>query len=719
MNSARVQKRVAWILPALALWSAPAGAQGLFAEDFQNLQLEGWSANPGRGEIKLTTYQGNVSLQLTRDASLVRRIATDGASKVEIRASFAALNLEGEDACLIEASDDGALWRQIGRISDGADDGVTLHQVAAVIETDNESAGIFLGVRISGNADNDTCWVDDISVMTRRDMAVLEDVIPTDVFAGAVKPIAPFSTQAFAAPDNIKIVENNISGKLIFAGAAADNFDLYKDDFNYASTSQTLSAMPSFSIDFVHHGNDFIPVQRGPRRAAHPEWEWVFEPGVIWRDEYHDAALRVSLPFALQERNANCIHNGVISFLLDEAGTASQMVYQIGSETCAYMQFDLWGAAPVDFEQQAYPEANAVINIFEKEKDARLTQFPIDALPLADQFGSPDEVAPSAMTVFGYVDGAAHYSDGCMTRFGLYPFCDVLDLPSYSLAKSTVAGLAAMRLEKLYPDAMASMISNYVPECAGDDWRGVTFSHALNMSTGVFDSDAHEADESGAKMFEFFIAETHAGKIETACTAFSHQRSPGNAFVYRTSDTYVLGAAINAFLREKTGDASADLFDSLVAPLWSALGVSQTALGTRRTYDDVRQPFTGWGVTLHRNDIALIVNFLQNGGMIDGEPMLDQAMLKAAMQQAPSDRGLRAVIDTQRYKNGFWAWNAGPATGCVGDMWIPAMSGYGGLAVAMFPNRASYYYISDGGAYAWRRAAVASNKMKPFCEVPE
>lgn len=715
----RLQQMLIVFLAALAFWPAPSGARDLFNEDFQNRQLDGWSANPGRGDITLTTYQGNVSLRLTRDASIVRRVATDGASAVEIRGAFAALDLEGEDACVIEASEDGVMWVEIGRIGDGADDGVTLHPVVGTVELKSQRASMFLGVRIAGNADNDTCWIDNISVKTHRDISALEKRIPKDAFSGTDKLTAPISTKAFRPPQTMEPLTEDWSGRLVFAGTASDGFNLYKDDFNYAPSSRTLSVLPAFSIDFVHSGNDFIPVQRGPQPAAHAEWEWVFEPGVIWRDRQYDGALRVALPFALQERNANCVHNGLISFLIDKTGAASRMVYQIGSETCAYMQFDLWGAAPVDFERRAYSGADAVVDLYEKEKASRLALSSPEALPQADQFASPAEVAPADLAVFGYVDGAVHYAGGCVTRFGPYPFCDVLDLPSYSLAKSIVAGIAAMRLEKLYPGAMASMVMDYAPECTSEKWRGVTFSHALNMTTGVFDSSEHEADESGGKMLAFFLAQTHDEKIETACNAFSRQRAPGELFVYRTSDTYVLGTAMNAFLRQQTGRASADIFDNLVAPIWASLGVSQTALHTRRTYDDVRQPFAGWGVTLHRNDIALITNFLQNGGVIDGEPVLDTAMLKAAMQQAPADRGLRAAADSQRYKNGFWAWNAGPAIGCAGDRWIPAMSGYGGLAVALFPNRASYYYVSDGGAYAWRRAAAASNRMKPFCEVPE
>jgi hypothetical protein len=50
-------------------------------------------------------------------------------------------------------------------------------------------------------------------------------------------------------------------------------------------------------------------------------------------------------------------------------------------------------------------------------------------------------------------------------------------------------------------------------------------------------------------------------------------------------------------------------------------------------------------------------------------------------------------------------------------MWIPNMSGFGGLATVLMPGGHIYFYVSDGHEYAWRRAAKASNEIKPFCEM--
>jgi CubicO group peptidase (beta-lactamase class C family) len=340
---------------------------------------------------------------------------------------------------------------------------------------------------------------------------------------------------------------------------------------------------------------------------------------------------------------------------------------------------------------------------------------PLSDLSFRDQLGHSTEVAPEAMTALGYVKNGTHFVAPCPTRLGDYPFCDVLDVPSYSWAKSMVAGVASMRLEKLYPGAMDALIADYVPACR--DWKDVTFQHTLDMATGYYASDVYDEDEASEGTRQFFIADSHEQKIDLACTLYDRQSAPGETFVYHTTDTYLLGTAITAFLREKTGRAEADIFDDLIRPLWDALGTSPVAHQTRRTYDNVGQVFTGWGLTLHRDDIAKIATFLHDDGRIKGEPMLDPEMLLDALQKRDRPVGLRAVIDSQRYKNGFWAWNAGPSLGCKADLYVPAMSGYGGLTLALMPNGQIYYYISDGHAFAWARAAKASHGDTPFCEI--
>jgi hypothetical protein len=102
-------------------------------------------------------------------------------------------------------------------------------------------------------------------------------------------------------------------------------------------------------------------------------------------------------------------------------------------------------------------------------------------------------------------------------------------------------------------------------------------------------------------------------------------------------------------------------------------------------------------------------------GVIDGKPLLDTSMLRSALQRDPQNRGLEAGGATFRYRNGFWAWNATSYLHCARETWIPFMSGFGGITIALFPNNTAYYYFSDGGVFAWGRAAAEANRIRKFC----
>ena len=69
------------------------------------------------------------------------------------------------------------------------------------------------------------------------------------------------------------------------------------------------------------------------------------------------------------------------------------------------------------------------------------------------------------------------------------------------------------------------------------------------------------------------------------------------------------------------------------------------------------------------------------------------------MQQNPADRGL-VPKSGYHYKSGIWAKDLS-AVVSFSEAWIPFMSGYGGITVAMLPNNTVYYYFSDNDEFVW------------------
>jgi hypothetical protein len=495
------------------------------------------------------------------------------------------------------------------------------------------------------------------------------------------------------------------------------------DSFGYLDDPALgISRLPEFSFEFVQSGDHLVPVRRGPQRGAHPHWEFILEPGQVWSEAGDGGWSRAALPFALQERNANCTHNGLLTFLFRSDGSISRVAYQVGSETCQYLQVDLWGVLAAVYVPGKVPRATAVIEAFRREVAARLPVKPLAALPTAypgvaiEDFDwyPPDEVSAVGLAIDG-----VHYRGGCGTRYGDYPFCDVLDLPSYSLAKSIFAGMAYMALRQEAPAVAGLEVADLVPECRqGDGWQGVTLAHLLDMSTGHYESLEHDVDEFASYETPFMGGDTHVAKISTACSLFPRKAEPGSTFTYHTSDTYIAGTLMNAWLRQQAPQNPRDVYrDIVVDKVLRPLGTSPVTWTTRRTYDDVGQPFAGYGLTLHADDIVRIALFLARGdGIVDGNQVLDKGELSAALQRNPADHGVRAHEATLRYNNGFWAYRTDLGGACTKATWLPFMSGYGGISIVLMPNQSVFYVFSDQGRFEWLRAAIAVHRIHALCE---
>jgi len=512
-------------------------------------------------------------------------------------------------------------------------------------------------------------------------------------------------------------------GALLFQGrlvldSQPGSFTVIKDPYGLANApgAQTL---PPFDFAFVQKGHALIPMQRGAIPSTHPMWEFILEPGTVKKDG--SGFSRAALPFALEERNQNCMHQGTLSFRFEADGTVADAHVDISAETCAYFQFDMSGDIAAHYVPGTVEGAQGAIKAYRHEEAARLPQKTFAALqrkyPGIDITAFGSGVAPEDMSLYGLVLDGVNYVGGCQTRDGAYPFCAEMDLPSFSLAKSVFASMMTMRLAQLYKGAAQQHIAPFVPACAASgNWNDVTFAQTLDMATGNYNSNLFEVDENSPDMSVFLESDTHDGKIGFSCTHYPRKSPPGTVWVYHTADTYTLGTALRAYYAAQSGSDHDFVDDLLIAPIWSRLNVHPGLDVVRRTYDATAQPFAGYGLTLTADDVAKLSIFLNDDhGMRSGRAVLDQTMLSAALQQTPGDAGLETGAADLRYHYGFWAWNAQATLGCSAPAWIPFMSGYGGIVVALLPNGLTYYFFSDGGSFDFSRAAAEADKIRPFC----
>jgi hypothetical protein len=557
----------------------------------------------------------------------------------------------------------------------------------------------------------------------------------------------------FAMPPDAAEPTEVFEGVLTLEGLAASaSITMHADVFSIVPRGESpWKHLPAFSYRFVQRGTHLIPAVQGLAITGSPAWNYIIGPGRVWREAADEGYMRAALPFALVQRNQNCVHNGAMTFLFSHTRSPrlSNVYYQVTQETCYPMKFDLWGIARAAYTPGAVPGAAALRAQHDAELASRLPARTLDALrhdvsstafdPAVFLRGFKD---PKQVTTYGLVFNGVNYASGCPTRFGEYAFCAEMRLPSYSIAKSAFAGVALMRLGQLYgPGVYSSLIDDYVPEHAmGGRWDATTFKHALDMATGNFDSDAYEADENSGTMNRFIVEESYRGKMSASFAFQKQYAAPGTKWVYQSSATFVATQAMNAFLGRRKGK-DADIFNLVRDDVYVPLRVSAGGLTTIRTENSSTGAPTGYyGLFFNKDDVAKIGGFLNSGtGTIAGVPVLDAARLKEALFRTSSAEAVGVPVvgssrtsslgapqlgpnkprspNTRRYAYGFWGRHLTaaefPRNSC--DFWIALMSGYGGNVVLLLPNGVVTYVFSDGMEFPWLDYAQETFKLSPVC----
>ena len=561
----------------------------------------------------------------------------------------------------------------------------------------------------------------------------------SQLFSNAVAEAPVDDSRGFGVPANAAPPSQAFEGTLTLSNPVAGGGSrVLRNDFQYdTSAGSPLVHLAPFRFQFVQNGSYLIPVRQGLVITGSPEWNYIVGPGRVWREEGDHGYMRASLPFALIERNQNCVHNGQMTFLFNStlSPNVSGVRYQVTQETCMYFKLDMWGHLPATYTPGTIAGAEEIENTHASEMAHRLPTRPLSDLA-RDYPRSGVRVedftkgfkSPADITTYGMFFNGINYVGACRTRSGEYAFCGEMRLPSYSLAKSAFAGLALMWLTREYGSGVSGqLIRNFVPEYVdGGDWTGVTFGHASDMATGNYISAGYEADESSPAETAFLTAESYRERIEDAFKPFPHKAPPGATWVYQSHATFILTQAMNAWLQRQRGSA-ADIFDSIRDEVYRPIHLSLGALTTLRTDNSAAgKPFGSHGLFLIRDDVAKIGRLLNNsGGAIDGRQALDPARLAESLFRtakpstlgvAVPDVGKAAMPHTFRYHNLFWAklMTAAEFPHLGRDVWAPFMSGYGGNAVVLLPDGATYYVFSDGGEMVWYAAANEIDKIAPL-----
>ena len=556
-------------------------------------------------------------------------------------------------------------------------------------------------------------------------------------------PSTPIDDSAFAVPGGAAPPSHTFQGHLELLDEATSG--------GHSTVVGSLPAagqhLPEMAMDFVQNGSYLIPAVQGLVVTGSLYWNYIIGPGRAWDETSDGGMTRAAFPFATVERNQNCIHNGVMTFLFDDS-SVSHVLYQITAETCQLLQFDEWGQLSATYTPGTVAGALDLQNAEAAEVANRLPTKPIEALATdypdagIETSAFSSGISASSMTLFGVVYGGTNYVGGCATRHGTYAFCQDMRVPSYSTAKSAFAGLALERLGQVYGSSVYDLLlKSYVTEMTGKSaWDTPTFRNAADMATGNYDSASYMVDEDAATPAgDFIIEEPYVSKMAAALGYTAHHSGEqGVTWVYHTSDTFLLTRAMDAFLQAQLGPG-ADIFNWIRDGVFAPLHLSAGTLSTERTDNasvptvtPTGVPFGGYGLFWTADDIAKLAKFLNNdNGKIGATQVLDPQQVLASLQRLTADRGVGAEASNfgaagdgdgdgnlqsggYRYSNGIWSYpTTSRVPGC--NLRVPFMSGFGGITVAMMPNGASYYYFSDNNEFLWAATISELDKLSPMC----
>jgi len=480
--------------------------------------------------------------------------------------------------------------------------------------------------------------------------------------------------------------------------------------------NEGLRWFPPFSTRFFTHEDYLVPAERDVLCPGEPHyWCVILSPGKVWSEPGDKGMSRASFPFVLVNEWSNNTHNGLATFLYDDAQVSS-LRFQITQETSGDRpyQFDAWGQTPVAYTPRATGDQD---DRLEGRPDATrfaeelARQVPIHPwAELAEKYDPQQlgafsrSIPPQAVSAAGVVIDGVLYLQPPMTRYGAYPYPRAMRHGVYSVTKSMGAAVAMLRLAQKYGAEVFDLrIADYVEVAAGHDgWNRVTFGDALSMATGVGETRPEPGvsnfaqDESQPRFREFIEARSAQDKLAVCFSYPNYPWGPGQVTRYNSINTFVLSAAMTGFLRSKEGP-DAHLWDMVSEEVYKPIGMLH--LPTMHTVEpDGSQgiPLLFMGLYPTVDDVAKITSLLQNGGQYEGAQLLHAAKLEEALYR----RGLVGLPTGYRFEAGDYAYHlsfhsVAYRTEDGHYFQVPFMAGLGGNTVVLAPNGISGFVLTD------------------------
>jgi len=543
--------------------------------------------------------------------------------------------------------------------------------------------------------------------------AGVAELLPVQSFGSGRALEAPVANAAFA-PDEGALPAPGFTGILKTHPARMQTLPVLRQPL---IQGRDVRIFPGVQLEFFTVGDVLVPVQRGEMvretdgGPTPSYWRIIPQFGKVWREPRDGDWSRAAFPVMLVNDTENHAHQGLAAFLY-RPGQVTGLVIQFIQQTGPYLikqYFVAWGFAPAEFapgdaakldERRAQASAELAGRLPAKPWSELVKTVPPGTL---DGFGGP--LYPKWQVAVALLEGGTLYYQDQATPYGPYPYPLEMRFGVRSVTKSVFAPLALLRLAQVYgPWVLTLKVGDYV-QGLDPKWHRVRFIDAANMATGfggIGSTKTHPNDifegYLGGDYDAWYTAPSYADKIrQIAASLHPYPWEPGTVMRYRDQDYFLLGAALEGFLKSVRGP-HADLGEMVQSEVLTPIGIHQApAVRTREAGGREGLVWCNAGYYPTLDDLAKIALLYQARGAHGAEQILnrelttdllnarDAIVKNADASLGPAGAPVAGSTEGGLYKLGFHFLRYVNSTGSI--EYLPSMHGSGDNEVILYPNR--------------------------------
>jgi len=468
---------------------------------------------------------------------------------------------------------------------------------------------------------------------------------------------------------------------------------------------------PGVSLELFTVDDRLIPARMGEMIAesapgpVHSYWHLIVQAGRVWREPGDGGWSRASLPVMLVTEQENQAQQGLATFVYRDSrvsGLRLQFVQQ--SAPWLLQHFVAWGFVPV----VATPLDDSKLTARREAARAELAdRFPaktwselLQAVPpgTLDGFGGP--LYPKWRAEAALVRNGTLYYQDSLTPYGPYPYPLEMRFGVRSVTKSVTAPLALLHLAQVYgPWVLNLKIGDYVPGL-DPKWQRIRFLDAADRETGFGGTGSLKTHPNNisdgyleGNYDAWYSAPSVAEKIKCINSTHPYPWEPGTVVRYRDQDYFLLGVALDAFLKSKRGP-EADIWDMISQEVLAPIGVRH-APAVRTQEPDGRRGVVLFNASYYPTleDLARIALLYQDLGAHEQQQILNRELTadllagRGALRK-DGDASIQHAADDEAkvglYEMGFHF--VPYITADHRPLHLPTMQGAGENEVTLYPN---------------------------------